>query len=386
MTLGVGATTAALLAALGGCSDDVETAEPGTATTTTTTTTTTTFSVGGAGGSTTSTAGGGSGGGGYSCPEGGFAPYTPTPEEIDFEAVNPLPSGAQILFNTWAQPDSVYSLSVDGSTATEIFRAYRVWSLGASHAGDKLAFACGDPLQLEHYGIATLDAIQHTWLYDVATESATLLADGTINDECHQFSADDTALYVCRRYDWKCDPEWYTVNKGYRIGRIDLATQDFTFITELGASLLDLHPQPNADETSMLFTRVTIDGGDQSRAIMQKDLPSGTPSALRDNANAPTLSPDGLSYVYTDYDEGGLLYASDLAGTSETLVVEAQVTSVRFSPDGTRVAYLRWDNTDGCSHIETAAVDGSQASAPTRIRDCGETDEFITEIAWIDRP
>jgi hypothetical protein len=385
LALGLGGLGSAMLGAVlvawpTGCSTVDETGTGAAAPTTTT-----------SGGGTTTTSSGGSGGTGGEgasnpCPEGGFAPYVPTPQDIGFTAVHPVPQGEQILFNDWASPDSVYSLTVDGQTATEIFRAFRVWSLGVANGAGSLAFACGDPHQAEHYGISVGDAIQHTWLYDFASQSLTLLADGLINDECHTFAADDSSIYVCRRYDWQCDPEWYTTNKGYRIGRIELPSKTFSFITAESATNLDLYPQPNSAGTDMLFTRVVIQGNQQSRSIQHMALPSGAPALVRDNANAPVLSPDGLRYAYTDYNHSGRLYVSDLDGSNEVLVAQDKATSVRFSPDGTKVAYLSWDDNSACSHIMTAAVDGSEAQAPTRLRDCGISNEFISELAWFVRP
>lgn len=342
--------------------------------------------VAGGGGSGASGGSGGTGGTPYTCPEGGFGPYTPTADDIEFEALHAVPSGEQILFNNWALPDSISATTPDGLTTTEIFRAYRVWSMGVANGGTELAFACGDPNQVEHYGIEVGDAIQHTWLYDFATQTVTLLADGTINDECHTFTADDSALYVCRRYDFRCDPEWYSVNENYRIGRIELGTKAFEFVTDPTASEMDLYPQPDAAESSMLFTRVTIEGSSQSRAIMQMALPTGTPTSVRADANGPVLSPDGLRYLYVDYDQNGWLYASDLDGQNEVLVAEAHATSVRYSPDGQRVAFLADNDDAACSDIVTVAADGSEAQGPAVVRDCGESGEFITDIAWIVRP
>lgn len=58
-------------------------------------------------------------------------------------------------------------------------------------------------------------------------------------------------------------------------------------------------------------------------------------------------------------------------------------TSAVWSPDGSKVAYL-WGETMGCSHIEVVLADGSQADAPVRVRDCGNS--FVTELAWVVRP
>ena len=49
------------------------------------------------------------------------------------------------------------------------------------------------------------------------------------------------------------------------------------------------------------------------------------------------------------------------------------------------VAFLRWEGSLQCSHVEIAAVDGSQASSPERIYDCATEGRFLSDLAWITR-
>ncbi|MBW2457078.1 MAG: hypothetical protein JRI68_21360, partial [Deltaproteobacteria bacterium] len=56
------------------------------------------------------------------------------------------------------------------------------------------------------------------------------------------------------------------------------------------------------------------------------------------------------------------------------------------SPDGSQVAYLQRDDGNNCSHIDVVAADGSEADTPTRVRDCAQSGEFITQVDWIDAP
>ena len=122
-------------------------------------------------------------------------PYTdgwvpkPVADDIQFKTVNPMPQGEQLLFNDWnPMPNTVSSIKPDGTGELELFEAFRVWSLGVSHDASKIAFACADPMQLEHYGLNLGDAIQNTWLYDVASQSASVLSWGNVNDECHSLT------------------------------------------------------------------------------------------------------------------------------------------------------------------------------------------------------
>jgi len=337
---------------------------------------------GGAGGSGGSPNGGTGGAGGVAGAGGVCVPqdYQPTPADIEFTPVNAVPAGEQILFDTWSMPDAVYSMSPDGSGVIELFHVYRVWSLGVAHGGDQLAFACGDPNQEQHYCLNIGDAIQHTWLYDFATQQIQLVAGGATNDECHAFSTNDDSIYVCRRYDFTDEP----ANKGYRIGRFALPSKDFTWITDESAAHMDLWGRPTADQSEMYFTRII--NADLSRTVQNMSLPAGAPTLALPNASGAVLSSDGTRLLYVDTTQGWTVFSSLLDGTDVVHVVNAAGTNLQYSPDGSRVAYLVYDENAGCSHIETAAADGSEVDSPVRIRDCAQTGDFITQLAWFTRP
>jgi hypothetical protein len=339
--------------------------------------------LGGAGGS------GGAGGAGGGCVDKGpqTTTFVPTPADIQFQALAPLPSGELFVFNDWnVNPNTVSAVTVDGATTTKVFEAFRVWSMGVSHSAGTIAFACGDPQQLQHYGTDIGDSIQHTWLYDVATEGATLLTDGNVNDECHTFGPGDATLYLCRRYDFtNCGN-----NKGYRVGEVDLGSKMFSFLTPDDPSNMTLDPAPTPDQTTLLFTIVRLLPNGQEDDIEQQPLSggmlTGMPADLRKNASNAVISPDGTRYAYLDYTDGGRLWVSNLDGTGAVRVAPERGDSVSWSPDGTRVAYLGTDLALNCQHIEITMADGSTAATPTKIRDCGMTGEYITTLAWITRP
>ena len=106
---------------------------------------------------------------------------------------------------------------------------------------------------------------------------------------------------------------------------------------------------------------------------------------MRSDASGNTLSPDGTHYAYADWSDNFKLYVSSLDGSSVVKVADNAGTNLVFSPDGSELAYLRDDSTANCSHVEIVHTDGSDASSPTRIRDCQKTNEMITELAWINR-
>ncbi len=334
---------------------------------------------GGGGGSAGAGGSPGTGGNGGGSAGMGGGDFVPTPADVLFTPVAAVPAGEQILFNDWSLPDRVLSMAPDGSGASEIFRIHRVWSMGVSRAGDKLALACGDPEQEAHYGITIGDAIQHTWLYDFGSQTLELLAHGNINDECHHFGPGDGDIYLCRRYDFTPEGTF----GGYRIGVLHLSDLSFDFLVPEEPNVFTLNPQVNGSD--LYFGHLLISGGSQTRSIRHMTLPNGTPTVLRPDAYRPLLSPSGTRYLFADPTQGSALYASDLDGSNTVLVVDRAGTSASYSPDGSQIAYLLWDDTASCSHVEVVASDGSQSDAPVRIRDCAQSGEFITELDWFER-
>lgn len=308
----------------------------------------------------------------------------PTPESIQFGAIAPLPAGEQILFNDWnAFPNTVAAMRPDGSEETIVFEAYRVWSMAVSPDASAIAFSSGDPEQEAHYGITFGDAIQHTFLYDVASETAENLTRGRINDECLVFSDDGERLYLCRRSDFQQDGAELT-NTLYHPVRIDRATGAEEVLLAPQDDVMALQLQPDADEVTALLTWIVLPPSPPAEhSIRRLDLASGEVTLVREDAGAPALSPDGTRYLFADYTQQGSLWASDLDGGDPVQVVATNVTGAVWSPDGTRVAFLLDDDDLACAHIATAAADGSEADSPDIVRDCAETGEFITELAWI---
>ncbi len=322
-----------------------------------------------------STSAGGSGGSGGA---GGFAEYIPTPADIAFVPGEPVPAGEQILFNDWNDPNALRSMKPDGSGTLTVFTVFRLWNFGVSRHGDALAFACGDPKQQDHFGLTLGDAIQHSWRYDFASQKIELLAHGNINDECYAFDAADAFLYLCRRYDFKPDNSF----SGYRVGRIALGDKSFEFLTPDAAGAYALNPQPAADGKSFLFTRIV----NATQATIRKmPLPPAQDALVVDKARSPVISPDGTKLLYNDDSQKGVLRVANLDGSNGVAVSEVRGTSAQFSPDGKKIVYLRDDGVKPCQHVEVVAADGSQATAPVRIRDCGKTGEFITDLAWFVR-
>jgi hypothetical protein len=343
---------------------------------------------GGAGGAGASGAGsqggsGGAGGTGGEDPPVCFVPTTdptaPTPEDVQFAPVGQLLAGEQILFNDWNQsPNELLAMRPDGTAEAWIFSAYRIWSFGVSRSSTQIAFAAGDPMQEQNYGITIGDAIQPTFVYDEACGTVGALTWGNLNDECHSFGPGDDYLYLCRRYDFDDTGAF----SGYRVGRVSMATQAFEWLTPEDDASYRLSAQPLGGETDMIYYRIPLPTG--TRSVVRAPISGGTESVIRDDAGYPHLSPDGTRILVSDTTQGGSIVSIDLSGGDDVLVAEGEsLTTMVYSPDGSRVAFLRWDDAVACSHVEVAAADGSEATSPTRIHDCGMSGRFITELAWI---
>jgi dipeptidyl aminopeptidase/acylaminoacyl peptidase len=314
--------------------------------------------------------------------------YTPTPDQVNFKALNPMPQGEQLVVGFWASSgvDNVKTMNPDGTGAKKLFEVHRIWSMGVSRAVDKIAFASGDPEQEKHFCLTIGDAIQHTWMYDVATQQATLIAGGNVNDECHTFGPGDKNLYICRRQDFKKVGDDF-INRSYRVGRINLQDNTFAQLTDESGYDMSLHGVPSEDESQLYYTLVEVP--ENTRTLMRKPMtsaPDAGADIFLDEAGAMAISPDGKKFVYANSADKSALYIADIATpNAPTKLTSANGNDVAFSPDGTKIAYLIWDDTKLCSHIDVVKTDGSQVDDPTRIHDCVSSDS-PSELAWVVKP
>lgn len=310
-------------------------------------------------------------------------PRDPTPADIRFSARAALPAGELLVVNDWrGDPNALYAMKPDGTARTAIFGASRVWSFGVSRDRKKIAFACEDPFAEARYGIKISDAIQHTWVYDVTTQQVSLLSKGNINDECHAFGPGDKDLWVCRRYDFTTEGRF----KGWRLGKTELASGAFAFVTpEETSTVYRLDANVTPDGAELVSTRLEVSGGaTQKYTIERRVLATGAVSTVRQDAGRVRLSPDGKSIVYTDYADARKLYVAPLDGlTPPVKILDKAGSDPAFSPDGARVAVLVDDRAENCSHVEIVKTDGSEAAAPVRVHDCARAKDFITSLAWI---
>jgi Tol biopolymer transport system component len=206
-----------------------------------------------------------------------------------------------------------------------------------------------------------------------------VLAWGNLNDECHTFSANDDAIWVCRRWDFTSEG----ASKGYQIARLSASCGTAELPTSPEPNQLELYPRPTADEGTLYYTIVEIAAGKQTRRLVRKSLPDGLPETVVDSATLAQISPDGTRLLFSDHTQAGALFTMKLDGSELVKVASQTGTSAVWSADGSKIAYL-WDETQTCHHVQMVAADGSQADSPVRVRDCGSA--FITELAWLSVP
>ncbi len=358
-----------------------------------------TAGVAGAGGGGAGVAGSGGSGGGAGTATGGSGGCAgvpahddsfprPTPADIQFSAQSALPQGESIVYNDWGTPNAVRAMRPDGTEPSVLFTALRVWSMGVQPGGAQIAFSATDPAQETNYGLTYLDSIQHTWVYDTATQQVELVAHGNINDECHLFGPGGRELYICRRSDFGYDGDQGHF-KGWQLGRLDLDCGTYEAFGTLETNVFELNPAPipagpsGADVSELLFTRITLTPpSTQAREIRRMQLSDGSSEAVLADADNPVISPDGTRMLYRARSAPRGLYVRDIAGGTPVLIVAEDVTNPVWSPDGAQVAYLLQDPSQ-CSHIEVRSADGTGGTK--RILDCVDSGQFVTKLSWIQR-
>jgi Tol biopolymer transport system component len=309
----------------------------------------------------------------------------PAAEDIDFAALEELPSGEWLLANDWAPtPNVAFVLPIDdlGAARREIFAANRVWSMGAAADGSSIYFSAWDAQQEEHFGITIGDAIQNSFSFTPSTSELRALAWGNLNDECQVPSPDGDSLYVCRRYDFTPEGAF----SGWRIGRISLDDRSFEFLRGDAAGPYELSPQPLPDgATVLLELRARPPATDDTLVLL--DLASGDETDVRTSAGRPILFPDGHRVLFQDRTDQSRWKMLDLDSSAPPVTVSPTTGAgdAAISPDGDTIVYAVFDSTLSCDHLERVTFSGTW-SAPTRVRDCAQTGEFITDLDWIVVP
>jgi hypothetical protein len=305
------------------------------------------------------------------------------PGDISFEEVDPPLAGDFIYYGLWGNgTDSLEMISADGATRGTRFRVSRLWSFGVAHDGRTVAFSAADPYQEEHWGVTIGDAIQYTWLLRPG-EPPVQITSGSINDECHVFSADDATLFLCRRAGF-----WQKTENGeltfgsdpYRILTHALGSAQESWLTPLVPNVSDIGPAPVRDGR-ILFWRQEPQGTAFSQTLMRMDADGSGVEQLLDGATGPVASPDGDLVAYRQaWSTLEVAPADDPA--NGTPIIESDTGNfygVSFSPDQSRIAYLLGRDDAMCSDLWIADADGTDRAL---LLDCVADGIFPSGVAW----
>ena len=324
--------------------------------------------------------------GGVDAPPAGPGPA----DDIQFMAGASLPAGPWLLANQWAtSPNAVLALdpAALGGAARTVFTADRVWSMGARADGRAILFSANDPMQEAHFGVTFGDSIQNSFLFDTPTQAISLLAPpgsgwANVNDECHHPTADGAYIYLCRRYDFAADGSFL----GWRLGRVRVEDGSFEFIRpDVAGGPFELNPQVIPGTTRLLFelrARPPATGA----TVHTRDLVTGAEVMVRERAGRVNLAPDGRTVLFSDRADQSRLKTFDLEAPADPAVVVSMTTGAgdaAWSPDGQTIVYTVFDQANSCDHLERVTWAGAAWSAPERVRDCTQTGEFITRLAWV---
>ena len=314
-------------------------------------------------------------------------------DDIGLQAGPPLGSGQWLLANRWSPaPDAVFALDPAdlGGPARTVLTANRVWSMGASADGRTILFSSHDPMRETQFGLTLLDSIQNSFAFDTAARTVALLAPAgsawaNVNDECLQPSADGAYVYLCRRYDFTAQGSFL----GWRLGRIRVADGSFEFLRpDVPGGPFELTVQELPGATHVLF-ELRARPPETGSSLYTRELSTGTEVVVRANARRPILAPDGHRVLFADATDQSRLKTFDLQAPGDPAVpvsTTAGAGDAAWSPDGQTIVYSVFDQAKSCDHLERVTWSGTAWSAPARVRDCAQTGEVITSLAWVTIP
>jgi hypothetical protein len=306
-----------------------------------------------------------------------------TYETIGFEDGELPRKGSFIFYNNWDNygvKDTIEMISPDGSYKGIRMYAKRVWSFGIGLNGSTIAFSTNDPYQQERYGLNIYDAIQNTWLLKNG-ELPVQISFGPVNDECHNFLSDNKTLLMCRRANFRPDPQYMAISDPYRILVYDLIEAKEEYLTPLDSRYNDYAADVRYDGI-ILFNRNTISA--RTIDIMTLNRATGDIGLLLKDANTPVFSRDGKKVLFRKKGSNKLFMAdADSLDNPVVLVdgVNQSISEYAFSPDGEEIAYTIEDRASNCSDLMVVKKDGTESR---KILDCSDEKKFITVIKWVD--
>jgi Tol biopolymer transport system component len=147
---------------------------------------------------------------------------------------------------------------------------------------------------------------------------------------------------------------------------VDVATEETTKITDLDPASYGwwaLHPSFSSDGQTIIFhmPRGPDDGVSTRWDLWSVPVAGGEPKLVVRNASMGAYAPDGEALAYLDSPRGKwtssrLMVADVDGGDPRQLVKGDQIDLLRWSPDGTRIAYT---DSDGGHVVDVSTGDAS---------------------------
>jgi dipeptidyl aminopeptidase/acylaminoacyl peptidase len=167
---------------------------------------------------------------------------------------------------------------------------------------------------------------------------------------------------------------------------VDVATGETTRLTHLepvASALWDMAPTFSPDGQTVLFTRPSSNYVNQSWDLWSVPATGGRPRLVLRDAALGRLSPDGGTIAYfkpsPEDPLDGDIWLADADGTDARRLARGDLLAPRWSPDGTKIAYV--DRGRGGTYVVDVTTGGT-----SRVLDGAYWPEWIDEQTWIVAP
>jgi Tol biopolymer transport system component len=260
----------------------------------------------------------------------------------------------------------VYLLDLQTKQATPIAGSVEPSGITVSSDGTMIAYESLRPDGTPAIYVADLDGGNARALQKTAATGATL--------EAPRFSPDGAQIV------------YQAKDNGQLVGDLfvaDVATGETTQLTHLpptASGLWYMGPTFGPDGRTVFFTRPSNDYP-QSWSLWSVPTSGGKPRLVLRNAIGGRLSPDGQTIVYFRYhpslddDFLGDMWLANADGTDARRLGSGDVFSARWSPDGTKIAYLK----GGSAYV----VDVTSGEIARVLEKTDEFPEWLDDDTWI---
>jgi Tol biopolymer transport system component len=265
---------------------------------------------------------------------------------------------------------SVYLFDLETQQATRVAAIVSGWAgIAVSPDGTTVAYQGTDPEGKQVVYVANVDGTNIRGLEKTAATGPEMVAP--------QFSPDGSQIvYQAKDYgNWVGD-----------LFLVDVATGETTRLTHfepVASGLWDMAPTFSPDGQTVLFTRPSSNYVNQSWDLWSVPATGGRPRPVLRDAALGRLSPDGGTIAYfkpsPEDPLDGDLWLADADGTDARRLARGDLLAPRWSPDGTKIAYV--DRGRGGTYVVDVTTGGT-----SRVLDGAYWPEWIDEHTWIVAP